>query len=318
MPTPVPLSIPRQEGRRFAQIGGNAYMDHAYPQRDPEGFVGLRYWAPPEELRNFFGSIYLFTANRPQYYDLTRADMPQIRFMVRGGGYYRFHNGHEAPTPDVCMIGPTMGATEFFLDSRASVFGVSVLPLGWVGMGCDSADQRIDALYDIAAVHGPQHKAMLEILRSETDPDAAVRQIWPFLAAQLRPVSRDVEAIVTAIDAWLSGNSSPQIEDLVAATGLSPRQVARHTHKLYGGPPKLLARKYRALRCASQIVLDRKTWRELCEEGTFYDQPHFIREIKQFLGLTPYQLLNDPTIVARLTVERRALTGLVSELNRIS
>lgn len=293
-------------------------MDHAYPNRDQDGFVGLRYWTPPDELKNHFGSIYLFTVNRESYSDQTRADVPQLRFMISGGGHYDFFDGHRAPTPDVCMIGPTMGATRFTLDSRASVLGISVLPIGWAAMGCDSADQWNDRLYDATSVHGAQFRSMLDLFRTERDPDAAVRMLWPFLASQVRPVSEEIVEMVTMIDAWLSDKPSPEIEDLISATGLSARQVSRHTNRLYGAPPKLLARKYRALRCASQIVIDRKGWRELCDEETFYDQPHFIREIKQFLGLTPSQLLSDPTEVARLTVQRRALTGLMSELNRIS
>lgn len=293
-------------------------MDHAYPREDAEGFVGLRYWPPPAGLRDYFGSIYLFTANRDSYDDLTRADMPQLRFMLSGGGDYILPGGKRVATPEVCMLGPTMGATRFHLEGRASVLGVSVLPLGWAAMGCGAADEWVNTAYDVVARHGPQFRSMLDLLRSLRDPDAGARQIWPFLAAQLSPVNQGVVEMVRLIDAWLSGRNGPQIEELVTATGLSPRQVARHTNRLYGAPPKLLARKYRALRCASQIVLDRKSWKDLCGEGTFYDQPHFIREIKEFLGLTPHQLLNDPTEVAKLTVQRRALTGLLSELNRIS
>ena len=285
---------------------------------DSDGFVGLRYWTPPEQLRDYFGSIYMFTVNRDQYEDMTRADMPQLRFMLSGGGYYTFSTGERMDTHEVCMLGATMGATRFNLFDRTLAFGVSVLPLGWLGLGCDSADAWINQGYDAVERHGPQYASMLETLRSTRDPDAAVTQLWAFLAAQLNPVPDETRDMVRIIDTWLSENNNPDIEDLITATGLSPRQVARHTNRLYGAPPKLLARKYRALRCAAQIVIDRKNWRELCEEGTFYDQPHFIREIKQFLGLTPHQLLSDPTEVARLTVQRRALTGLMSELNRIS
>lgn len=293
-------------------------MDHNYPDSDPDGYVGLRYWAPPEELKLLIGAAYLFTVNRDQYHDQTRADMPQLRFMLSGGGHYRFHDGREATTPEVCMLGPTMGATEFFLEGRSYVIGIAILSLGWMALECGDADKHIDDLFDMSVNQGSHYTDMLNRMRQEQDPDAAIDQLWPFLAAQFGPVSREMIDMVTKIDAWLSDKSSPEIDELAEATGLSARQVARHTHKLYGASPKLLARKYRALRCASQIVIDRMSWRELCEEGTFYDQPHFIREIKRFLGMTPHQLLNDPTAVARLTVQRRAMTGLVSELNRIS
>jgi AraC-like DNA-binding protein len=101
-------------------------------------------------------------------------------------------------------------------------------------------------------------------------------------------------------------------------TELSPRQLARITNKLYGAPPKLLARKYRALRCSARIALDHESWQALCDDGSFYDQSHFIREIKHFIGMTPHQLQTEPTAVVQLTLLRRTLGGDVAVLNRLS
>lgn len=292
-------------------------MDHLFPGKDEETQVELHYWEPSEKLRYYFGSIYRFSTNTPNYRDMTRADMPQLRFMVAGHGDYEFFDGRVAATPEVCLVGPTMGATRFLLKSPAEVYGVSVLPLGWLAMCGTDASQHVDMLCDVVQRVGKRFQNELERLRAEPDRDVAAAGLWDFLESELSPVSSQMIALVSAIDEWLSDSDSPQIEDIVAATGLSARQLARYTNKLYGAPPKLLARKYRALRCASQIVIDKKNWTELCDEGNFYDQSHFIREIKQFLGHTPHQLLHDPTAVARLTVQRRALTGL-AKINRIS
>ena len=105
-------------------------MDQFSPAIDIQTPVALRYWEPPERLRYYFGSIYLFTTGIPDYQDMTRADMPQLRFMLSGGGDYEFHDGAVVRTPQVCMVGPTMGATRFYLKGTAEVFGISVLPLG--------------------------------------------------------------------------------------------------------------------------------------------------------------------------------------------
>jgi len=280
--------------------------------------VGLQYWEPPEHLRYYFGSAYHFSVRLQDYSDLTRADMPQLRFMLEARGEYQFHDGHHAETPEICMLGPTMGATRFAIRGRASVLGISVLPLGWLAMGCERADLCVDRLYDAAAAHGGHYYEMLARLRGSVhDLDEVIHLLWAFLEQQLSPISHAMIDLVSKIDRWLSENDSPRLEDIVESTALSARQLARYTNRLYGASPKLLARKYRALRCASQIVLDKKSWNELCADGCFYDQSHFIREIKQFLGLTPNQLLNDPTTVAKLTVQRRALTGIM-KLNRIS
>lgn len=287
---------------------------HGAPQ---DGAVGLRYLAPPEELWPYFGSIYHFSVNRPHYDDITRADMGQLRFMRSGAGHYEFHDGTIRTTPDVCLLGPTMGATAFHLTAPVDVIGVSLLPLGWLSLGgCDSS-HLADGLFALAEFD-PEYGAFLEKLREYATVEDAAPAVWEFLGERLNPVAPGMIAFISAVDSWLADDGSPRVDSLVKATGLSGRQLARLTNRLYGGPPKLLARKYRALRCAWRIVIDQQPWQELCEDGTFYDQSHFIREIRHFVGLTPHQLMNSPTEVARLTLQRRELGGDLSELNRIS
>ncbi|WP_241241849.1 helix-turn-helix domain-containing protein [Sphingobium algorifonticola] len=270
-------------------------------------------------MRNYFGALYRFTTALPHYEDVTRADAGQLRFMLAGRGHYRFHDGHCMATPDVCLLGPTMGSTSFTLDTPADVWGISLLPLGWVAIDGGDVSRMADRLCDMTLEQGAAYAALLDQLRaSAADTAASATGIWAFLEARLRPVPPAMVSFVAAVDAWLANEGSPRVSDLVAATGLSDRQVARLTNRLYGGPPKLLARKYRALRCAVKIAIDHTPWQDLCDAATFYDQSHFIREIKHFVGLTPHQLMTDPTEVARLTLQRRDMGIAMAEINRIS
>lgn len=237
--------------------------------------------------------------------------------MLNGAGFYRFHDGREVSTPAVCLLGPTFGATRFVLDSPACVMGVSLLPLGWLALDCGDASEMSDRLADMAEAEAAYH-ALLAHLCSIEDVDQAVDAVWRFLMARAPPPPPAIARFVEAVDNWLADENSPRIAMLAGATDLSGRQRARLANRLYGGPPKLLARKFRALRCAAKIVVDKQPWAELCEEGTFYDQSHFIREIRHFIGLTPHQLMSDPSDVARLTLQRRDMGGAVAEINRIS
>ena len=88
---------------------------------------------------------------------------------------------------------------------------------------------------------------------------------------------------------------------LIAELGVSARQVERLTKRIYGAPPKLLARKYRSLRAASLIGTSQLHWSEAAGDA-FFDQSHFIRDFKRFTGLTPSQFQNDPPPVTRLTL----------------
>ncbi|MDB5690154.1 MAG: putative AraC family transcriptional regulator, partial [Sphingomonas bacterium] len=87
-------------------------------------------------------------------------------------------------------------------------------------------------------------------------------------------------------------------------SGTSPRQLARLANRIYGAPPKLLARKYRALR-AAHLLCDSGDDGFSAARDAFYDQSHLIREVRRFTGLTPTQYRENPPPVTRLMLQRR-------------
>lgn len=291
-------------------------MRHDYPSPNADGMVALRYYEPPTDLTDLVGSVYLFTANIPFVSDGTRADFAQLRYMLSGRGHYTFHDGRQIDTPEVCMLGPTMSSIHFDVDGPLQTLGVALLPLGWYALTGRDASEHADSLFDYAAVD-PAHAEMLDTVRAIDDPDEAVEVLWIFLRSRFHPVAKAMREFVGAADRWLAEESSPRIEALIEATGLSARQVARLTNRLYGAPPKLLARKYRALRVASLIASTDDDWRDIIGDA-FYDQSHFIRELKHFAGATPHQIKNKLSIVPRLTMSRRRLEGRFPYISRIS
>lgn len=296
-------------------------MRHEYPLTSAADFVGLRFFSPPQHLAEFFSSAYLFTVEKPRLADVTRADFAQLRFMIAGEGTYRFSSGDRTPTPPCCLLGPTLGATRFDCKGPLQVVGVGILPLGWHALTATDAADYADSATDVEATAvGPVYNEVFTELRAIDDPAEAVKRLWAFLETRLgrgNVVSPPMRTFVAATDAWLADERSPRIADLAKATGLSGRQLERLCNRLYGAPPKLLARKYRALRCAVQIALDHRDWQDLITDA-FYDQSHLIREIKHFVGLTPLQLRSDPSAFTRLALTRRDLPGPLTTLSRIS
>jgi AraC-like DNA-binding protein len=201
------------------------------------------------------------------------------------------------------------------VEGPVHAFGCGITPTGWAAMLGVDASGMINRAVDAHDVFG--HELLR---RAEHDlvaaPDLATKAAVGEALVRDLVRRRDGEALafVRHVDAWLSGSVSPRIEDLVAATGLSRRQVERKCNALYGAPPKLLARKYRALRAAVALLSDNASLDDVLERG-FYDQSHLIREIKQFTGLTPRQMKAEPTALSRLTIaQRHALGGLVNPL----
>src|SRR3546814_13215291 len=67
---------------------------------------------------------------------------------------------------------------------------------------------------------------------------------------------------------------------------MSIRSVERMTKHYYGLSPRMLARKYRAVRAAAAIARGATIDTDALGDA-FYDQSHLIREIKPFAGATP-------------------------------
>jgi AraC-like DNA-binding protein len=279
--------------------------------------VALSYLAPPDDLAAFFGPLYIFIADKAEISDHTRADFAQIRFMKAGSGTYVFHDGRRVDPARACLLGPTSAATRFEVAGPMHVIGVSVLPLGWAALGAGDASVAADNAIDLATRFGVDWANICDHICQMDDAEAIAALLWPFLRVRSREPGNANRAFVSAVDAWLGSDLSPRVDRLQQTTGLSARQAARLCNRFYGCPPKYLARKYRALRCALKLARDNIEWAEM-SDGAFYDQSHFIREFKHFIGLTPSQLRDEASIVMRLTMTRRDVAGHIANLSRIS
>lgn len=269
--------------------------------------LSLRYALPALDLRGHFSSYYLFRADLPKVFDTTRADLPQMRFMLIGSGFYTFGNGRQINCPDAMITGPTMSATRFMADGPLLVFGVGVLPAGWTAMVGSSAAELSDSVEDANGVLGPVAGQMLDWLRDARSFETMCARMDIVLRLLVdRPRDQPLRWFTQVADSWLMGEASPRIDDLMHETGLSARQLERLANRLYGAPPKLLARKYRTLRIASRVAMQDNSWQDLVDDA-FYDQSHLIRDFKRFTGQTPRQLLLNPSPVTKLMIARRRI-----------
>ncbi|WP_375390633.1 helix-turn-helix domain-containing protein [uncultured Sphingomonas sp.] len=274
--------------------------------------VELEFVLPPEDLRPYVGLFYAFhTRTEDCFDDLERAGTAQLRFRLSPGhACYHFADGRVVEAPAVHLLGPTMGAVRTCVDGPVRVFGIGLSPAGWAALvGSDAstlADDCIDAT-PLLAVHADR---LIAALSRCSTPAAMVAKVEPWLRRQIGNGHGPSLAFSEAVDAWLAAAASPELCDLEDGTGLSRRQVERRCNAIYGAPPKLIARKYRALRAAVAMA----SGQTMPIDG-FYDQSHMIREVKHFTGLTPRKMRERPGLLAQRTItQRRALEGQVTVL----
>ncbi len=278
--------------------------------------LALHYYEPAPDLRGLISSYYIFRADMPQVADLMRADLGQLRFMLRGTGRYMLGD-LIYETPDICLLGPSTASTRFEVAGPLLVFGVGLQPAGWAALVRDDASLYADRGIDAVARFGPLLDDALDAMRHAPDGHAMVA-IADVVMRAIKARSVEAPLAFTRVtDLWLTGALNPSVDALVADLGISGRHVERLVKRIYGAPPKLLARKYRSLRAASLIGTCALHWSDAVGDA-FFDQSHFIRDFKRFTGLTPSQFQKDPPPVTRLTLQRRGITSEIAPLARVS
>ena len=270
--------------------------------------VALDYVVPEGRVAELITLWYLFRADGHSFADTERADHAQLRFrLTPGGGRYRFADGGEASSAGHHVIGPTSGAFQVTAEGPVLVFGAGITPAGWAALVGTDASTLLDRAVDAEAVFGPEIREVAAALAAAAPDLPAMQAIAESFVLAHDARDEGVTGFMRAVDDWLAGSPSPAIEELVAATGLSRRQVERRCNALYGAPPKLLSRKYRALRAA--VAMWAHDEQEAALRDGFYDQSHLIREVKQFTGLTPRKVTEQPSLLQQLTMSRRKALG---------
>ncbi|MGL6042925.1 MAG: helix-turn-helix domain-containing protein [Sandaracinobacteroides sp.] len=279
----------------------------------------LRYFSPAAPLRSWVSSYYVFEADVPQLTDTLRAELPQVRFTYQGSGRFSYGGGAELPMPRAALCGPTNVAVNFKAAGPLRIFGAGLLPSGWAALVGAGAAGFADSLTDLEDVAGPVARSALEQMgeaRSHGQVIAAADAFFLLLSMQARPPPL---WFTRAADEWLSGSINPDINELVARTGMSSRQIERLALQVYGASPKLLSRKYRTLQAAVRLGLDPDAGWEAAAAGAFYDQSHFIRDFKTFVGMTPSQFADKGSPwLTRLTIAKRQNLVTMPKLNYLS
>jgi AraC-like DNA-binding protein len=279
----------------------------------------LRYFSPAAPLRSWVSSYYVFEADTPLLSDTLRAELPQVRFIYAGSGSFSYGGGPEVPVPPAALCGPTNVAVTFRAVGPLKIFGVGLLPAGWAALVGAGASELANQVTDLEAFAGPVARRALQRMgeaHSHREVVAAADAFFLLLSLQAKPPPI---WFTRAADEWLSGSIDPDVNRLVEMTGMSARQVERLALRVYGASPKLLSRKYRALQAAVRLGLDPDAGWEAAAAGVFYDQSHFIRDFKTFVGMTPGQFTDkDSPWLNRLTIAKRQGLVTMPKLNLVS
>lgn len=263
------------------------------------------YKLPRPDLRAFVRAYYLFETQTRLYQPLA-AELGNIRCLLNGTGRIFLPDGGEAAIAPTTLIGPTMGAYALEAEPGMRVFGIGVLPRGWKALFGVDASELADRIVDLTALGGPQARAASETIRSAERIDEMADAADLFFADALERRRACPSDFPAAFERWLADADEPDLDVLADMMDCSRRQIDRLAKRHFGASPKLLQRKERVLRAADRLLFDNAPGWVDAAGPSFYDQSHFIKEFRAFVGVSPGVYIRN----------RKALTPVVQAARR--
>jgi len=144
-----------------------------------------------------------------------------------------------------------------------------------------------------------------QLLEAPTPTDK-FRILEDALLARQRGRKSTHPAVRYALDFFIRQPQSLSVRDITDKISLSPRRFIELFNDKVGMTPKVFCRVRRFQRALPEIQRRRNLkWAELAPDGGYYDQAHFIRDFKEFCGLTPADYLNQAPEISEFRPDSR-------------
>lgn len=266
---------------------------------------------PAPKLRPYVSGYQLITVDGPvgsAVEDLIYPGWANLRCAIVGRWSVTIGGRSYDPAPPQVLYGPSSVAGR--VTARPGVLaGAGLTPLGWSRLIGAHAGTFADRLTPLGEVLGEALQPLVSLLAADASADGVARAYDTVLVERLSAAPEPPELVVR-FHRLVTDAEVGDVESLSRALGLSPRQLSRLSLRLFGFPPKLLLQRHRFL---STLMAIREgaagSWsRQL--DPRYYDQAHFVRDCRKFLGMSPSAFLALPRpILEASTRARLALLG---------
>jgi AraC-like DNA-binding protein len=206
----------------------------------------------------------------------------------------RIDGGPASPTPEMGVVGPqTCRRAHVYMSGSIHVFNILFQPTGLHQLVGINMTTLVDQDSVASDVLGKSAATLADALRAARDFGERVAAVEHWAGRMLDEREPD-EAIGPAARQLIAKRGLARIAGLVERSGLSTSQFQRRFSAQVGMTPKLFARTIRFDRAllARRHSPDR-SWTDIIHELGYFDQAHFVRECRAFVGLPPSDLVGD-------------------------
>lgn len=272
------------------------------------GPVDIRVYAPAENLRPLVSSYYFLESMGPSA-DFAPPEQANIRFAIKGTWRLADSDGKNPVEPsNASLFGPSDRGRRFATDGGL-VMGVGLTAIGWLTLIGGQASDFANLIIPLGRQLGPSGLEIQKRLADASDDAGRVAILDAILRD--RPTRQNAYCAIAAQiqDAILSGKIE-HVADLAEKVGIEHRRLLRVCTSAFGFPPVRLLRRQRFLRTLDRMRDRRDQPIGQLIDPSYYDQAHFNRDFKAYMGMTPRAYFRMPhEIVDRVMEENGRAYG---------
>ena len=286
--------------------------------------VAVRFFMPSAALAPYISTYYLTEIGLEPgeaVEDWLHPEWANLRFSNGGALSSGLGEAPLEPRSGTILTGPTCQAQHFRLGGGSRVWGIGLLPLGWLRLIGSPASGYVDRTVDLmiepccAGLTG----LPAAVLRGAPSPAEEAARIDAYLLELLgRTAPHEDEPRIRLAHTALIDADVASVGELSERLNISSRSLERLSLRAFGFSPKLLLRRQRFLRSLAQFMLDPSlTWISTLD-FQYVDQAHFVRDFRRFMGMSPRRFgsIDHPIMRAAAQARTAAAGAAVQALHR--
>lgn len=271
--------------------------------------ISVRFHAPPEDLRRYFTTFYITEFELTEGQTVSDSLQPEwANLRIFNGVQPRsWLNGEARQTwSSFPVTGPSVRSINFEIGT-CRMWGIGLLPLGWARFVGHPAADHANLVADGWSHPSFAHFVPLAegVFGDEPDETGELQRIIDFFRALKGKTDAD-EARIVDIHGAMVDPALATVSELVERVGASQRTIERIAQRAFGFSPKVLLRRQRFMRSLAQFMLDPSLKWIGAIDSHYHDQAQFVRDFREFMGMTPREYASMPHPVLEMFMRERA------------
>jgi AraC-like DNA-binding protein len=201
--------------------------------------------------------------------------------------------------PNAMVMGQRTKSLDILPIGNVDTFAICFYPIGFANFVTMPLEKLVDRETPISELFGQVEADILEQqMIQAVDTRQRIDIIEAFFLKMLVGKNTISNIVKSTVDVLLKTNGTTPINDILIDDISKRRQLERHFRKQIGISPKQLSKAIR-LQATLNLLLNKKseTLTDIAYESNYFDQNHFIKDFKDFVGVTPKEFLDNEHMV---------------------